>query len=106
MDSKRIFISKTPAEWAVIDNRLKEMKKADLSNYLRSNVMKLTEELGKGSIYTTKESVERQPSIPIEMYHELEMVSKKMNKSIASIVNDYLITPLLHQAVLARQDSA
>lgn len=105
MASKRIFISKTEAEWEIIDIRLKEMNKSDLSNYLRSGILKLKEELEKRSNCPRKSIIERQPSIPTDMYDDLYRISIAINKPIASIVNDYLITPLLHPTVSVHQDS-
>lgn len=96
MASKRIFISKTKSEWEIIDSRLKEMNKSDLSNYLRSGILKLKGELEKRSNCNKTTRIERQPSIPTEMYDDLRKISIAINKPVASIINDYLITPLLH----------
>lgn len=106
MAVKRIFIKRTKPEWDAIEKRLKELGKADLSIYLRNSIGKLKEDLEKKKMFTEeKKLVKKQPKLSESQWNDLKELSIKMKKPISSIVNDYLIMPLLHQEVSVRQGS-
>jgi hypothetical protein len=94
----RITISKTPTEWKVIDDKLSELKKANLNTYLRSKLHSFIKEYRK-SHKQVCQSLEKKRSkredICAEDFEILEVISLKTGLSVAQIVNQIIIDPLI-----------
>jgi hypothetical protein len=96
---KPLVIQKTESEWSLILSKIEALGKKDLNGYVRSEVRKLTAEYERCPTAITcanggsKKS--RRPYIHEDSHKILQELSKKMKKPISSIVDEFIILPLL-----------
>lgn len=100
MRNKRIKIRKTEGEFSAIDRRVRELGKPDLNAYLRSEIYKLEKEIDRCPECITEgtgdeKKKERAHYISIETYAQLLKLKRRMRKPISSIIDDFIILPLL-----------
>src|SRR5450432_3836122 len=100
MKNKRIKIHRTKGEFKAIDKRVKELGKEDLNSYLRSEIYKLEKEINRCPECITQgtgdeKKPERVHYVSEETYAALLKISRRMKKPVASIIDDFIITPLL-----------
>jgi len=101
MSSKksRVTISKTPAEWKTIDDKLSQLKRANFNSFLRGKLHALAKDYKRShkdiceSIH--KREVRREYVDPDDL-KIIELISLKTGLSVAQIVNQIIIEPLLH----------
>lgn len=107
MESKRIKIYRTETEFEALDKRVKELGKPDLNSYLRSEIYKLEKEIKRCPNCITEakggEKKERVHYIPDDTYATLLIISRRMNKHVATIIDDFIIAPLLQGKVSEQQ---
>lgn len=99
MTKGRIKIRRTIGEFEMIDYRLEEMKKGDLTNYLRCSIRNLVKTFKDCPDCITSaygEKIEIAHRIDNEDSHKiLKQISFIMGKPISSIIDDFFIAPLL-----------
>lgn len=98
---KRVTITRTSGEWEEIEKRIKKMKRGDINVYLRGELHKLKNQFTECPGCITPASGKpkaKQHCVPIDVYEQLEELSKIMKRPIASIVDDFFIVPLLSPA--------
>ena len=105
----RVRIKRTKGEMAAIDEKINELGKKNLHSYLYGEIAKLEKrflESPKSITSGTGDKVLFYHCVSPTTYNTLKRIAALKNKSINSIVEDYIITPLLHPAVPAHPDSA
>jgi hypothetical protein len=91
----KVKLSRTRAEWKVIQGK---MKKKNLNSFIRSEVKKIAEKHNECPCCVTPaegERVEKRFDIDRETYAVFEEIAKKMHKPVASVIDDFIIVPLL-----------
>lgn len=96
---KRISISRTPGEFNYLDNAITEMTGQDFRRYLQSKVRKLAKEFTECKNCITPaeggEKITREICIEADVYENLIVLSKLMDRPVNSIINEFFIAPLL-----------
>lgn len=90
----RICITRTQGEWDIIVAGMKN----GLSHYIRMECSTLIDDFKDCPLCITPASgdkIERQFRIPDDVYKELEKISKTAQRPISSIIDDFIISPLL-----------
>ncbi len=99
MKNKRIKIHRTEGEFIALDRIVKELGKPDLNTYLRSEIYKLEKEIKRCPECVTEAKggvkQDRVHYISDDTYAVLLSISRRMQKPIASIIDDFIINPLL-----------
>jgi hypothetical protein len=94
----RIYISKTPSEWKAIDDKLAELKRANLNSFLRGKIHLLVKDYKK-SHKKVCEAVEKREKrtecINSDDLKILELISVKTGLPIAQIVSQIILDPLI-----------
>ena len=95
----RISIYRTPREWKIIDDKIAELKRANFNSYLRGKIHTLVKEY-KRSHKEICEAVQKTEPRREYVDHDdlkiIELISLKTGMSIAEIVNQIIIDPLIH----------
>lgn len=93
----RITISKTPKEWEYIELKLKEVSKNDIHSYLNNEIQKITNRFiaDPDSLPMSLGGKSIQFTINPYTYMVMNEISKKMEKSIHSIIEEFIILPLI-----------
>jgi hypothetical protein len=100
MASVRVKLYRTRAEWDVIQ---KKMTKRNLSSFMRSEIKKIAEKYSDCPLCVTEAKgeeiegckIEKQCEIDAETYAIFEEIADKMQKPVASVIDDFIIVPLL-----------
>jgi hypothetical protein len=98
MPLKRIYLWRTEGEWEVLEAKIKELGKTSFSSYLRSEIPKLQAILNECPDCITPAKGERKEkiiSITEESFNTIKEISEKMHTGMASVIDEFLITPLL-----------
>lgn len=98
MPPKRVKLYRTPAEWKIIERKIQESGKSDFSSFMRSEINKLTSRYNECPYCITVaegDKIEKACPLTDLSYDILKEISIKMQKPIASILDDFIITPLL-----------
>lgn len=96
---KPLSILKTEGEWDIITKKLAEAGRKDLSVYIRSEVRKLNIsycENPQKFFRAPGEKVYKRPHIPIDAYNKLKIIADNMKKPVSTIVDIFIIQPLLN----------
>lgn len=94
----RILIRRTEAEWKAIKEKIAVTNKGDFNSFLRREIYKLAnKQSGVGSINQSygEQQVDKYHSLTPHSHEVLKLLSKKMKRPIGSIVDQYIISPLL-----------
>jgi hypothetical protein len=95
---KRIKLLRTVAEWQIIDRKIKESGKTNFNAFLRSEInrIKIMYSECKNCV-TPAEGPRKQKvhSIDEQTYEMFEEISKRMQRPVASVIDDFIISPLL-----------
>lgn len=95
----RITLTKTEGEWKEIEVKLKEMNKKNVCRYVRFEVKQIVKKYIEDSKNITQaagEKKEKQIPISSHTYMILMELSHQMQRPVNSIVDDFLIVPLLN----------
>lgn len=96
---KKIKIRRTKTEFVIIDKKVKELGKTDLSSFLRGEIYKLEKKFYHSPDLITRgdgcKKMERVHYIDEDTYNVLHKISLRMRKPVSSIIDDFFITPLL-----------
>jgi hypothetical protein len=95
---KSVSLSRTKGEWDYILSKVSERGKKNLSAYILSEINKLKNDFNDCPCCVTPASgikIEKRPYISVNALAELEPLSIKMNKPISSIIDEFIIAPLL-----------
>lgn len=107
MSLKRIFISLTEREWEVLDERIQNLKKADVGSFLRSEIPKLKQrfdECPECITYAAGKPQERTLFITDQSFNSLQEIKSITGRPIASTIKDLIFKPLLLPNFAVRQD--
>lgn len=99
MRSKQIIINRTRGEWERLNIIAKEEGKAEFKDLLRNQIWKLAREINACSKCVSEadgDIVEKKYYISQETARSLEIISIKMKKPIGAVINDIIISRLLH----------
>lgn len=94
----RVAITRTEGEWEEIKKRIKELGKSDLNGYLRGEISKLQRAFNECPICMTPASgkpITKQHCVSKDIYADLVILAKKMNRPVNSVIEDFFIVPLL-----------
>jgi hypothetical protein len=95
---KPLSILKTEGEWEIITAKLAESGKKDLSVYIRAEVRKLNISYCQNPqkfFRAPGEKIYKRPHIPLESYNKLKIIADQMKKPVSTIVDMFIIQPLL-----------
>lgn len=95
MDKVRVKLSRTRAEWKVIQGK---MTKRNLNSFIRCEVKKIAEKHNECPDCVTPaegKRIAKRFEIDRETYAVFEEIAKKMHKPVASVIDDFIIVPLL-----------
>jgi hypothetical protein len=98
MTSRRVKLYRTEAEWAVIDKKIKDAGKANFNAFLRSEINRIKIMYGECRLCVSPADGNKKQKvycIDEQTYKIFEEISKRMQKPIASVVDDFFIAPLL-----------
>jgi hypothetical protein len=98
MSPKRVKLYRTPTEWRIIESKIKESGKSDFNSFMRSEINKLTSKYSECPLCVTVaegDKTERACPLTDPSYDILKEIAIKMQKPIASIIDDFIIAPLL-----------
>lgn len=104
---KRIFLTRTEGEWASIKKKVKTYGKSSFTAHLRCEIHKLKlqfEECSECITPAEGEMIKKEYSIPEDIAPMLTFLSVKMKKPISTIVDEFVIMPLLSPNFSAPQD--
>lgn len=90
----RICITRTEGEWETILSTMKN----GLSQYIRmecSTLIRDFEDCPNCVTPADGKKIVRQIKIPDEVYRELEKIALKAQKPVSSIIDEFIISPLL-----------
>ena len=105
----RVRIMRTEGEMIAIDKKIKELGKKDLHSYLYGEIAKLEKKFLENPKLITAATGDTEyfyHCVSPTTYNTLKRIAALKDRSINSVVEDLIITPLLHPTVPARQDSA
>lgn len=97
--SKRISLQRTEGEWQKIEQILKD-KGIDWHSYIRRESSRLVNEHKACDVCVSPAEGEidrRRHNIPIPMYEELSLLAARMGKDVGTVIDEFLLTPLLLQ---------
>lgn len=98
--NKPIFLIKTEGEWDAIEVSIKKMGRKNFNKFIRTEVNKLAKAYSECPDCITKASGEqkiKRPKIPMESYVKIEMIAKKMNVAVSTVIDILIIHPLLQE---------
>jgi hypothetical protein len=98
MSPKRVKLYRTPGEWRIIEAKMKEAGKSDFGSFMRSEINKITSKYAECPLcVTVAEGDKTEKACPLTdlSYDVLKEISTRMQKPIASIIDDFIIAPLL-----------
>lgn len=91
----KVKLYRTRAEWEVVKNK---MTKKSLTSFIRCEIKKIAEKHNECPNCVTPaegEKIEKKFEIDAETYAIFEEIAKKMRKPVASVIDDFIIVPLL-----------
>lgn len=93
----RITIYKTPTEWENIECRLKQVSKNDIHGYVNNEIQKITSRFISNPENTPNSLGEKNIQFVIHpsTYMVLKEISKKIDRPIHSIIEEFVLLPLL-----------
>lgn len=94
----RVTISKTPTEWRMIDDKLAQLRRANLNSYLRGKISLLCKDYRRShqQVCQSLERLEKKCEyIDRDDLKVLELISVKTGMPIAQIINQLILNPLL-----------
>lgn len=94
----RISITRTHKEWKIVDKKIKELGKKDLSSYIKNQIPRIKEEFEKcpeNLCFGGGEKKQRQEYLGIHHYEILSEISEKTGIEKGILVNRLIIEPLL-----------
>lgn len=94
----RVFIRRTEAEWEIIKAKISVTCKDDLNLFLRKEIYKLANKksgIGSVNYQYGKTTIDKYPSLTPHSYEVLKKLSIIMKRPMSSIVDQYIISPLL-----------
>lgn len=96
---ERIHLYRTQEEWDAIDAKVKSMGRKDFKNFLRSEIFKLNNRFESGTDdfidCATNKKTQRQVFVTEEELRQLRRLSVCTKKSINTVVNEFILSPLL-----------
>lgn len=98
--SRPITISRTEGEWERIQQIIDSMGKKDLSAFIQSEAQKLISAYrGCPKCLTPAHGGKsiRQPWLSVHIIQDLEQIATVMKKPLASVIQEFIIAPLLRQ---------
>lgn len=98
MTPKRVKLHRTAKEWDVVDQKVKESGKSNITSFIRSEVNKITSKYNECPLCVTVaegQKLERTYFISPQSYDVLKQIAIKMRKPVASVIDDFIIAPLL-----------
>lgn len=97
----RIYLSKTPTEWKLIDDKIKALGRAGLKSYLRGKVSLLVKDyvVSRNKVCEAIERREkREEYIPACDLEILSLIAKETKIPIATIVAQLILDPLIRES--------
>lgn len=97
--SKRISLQRTKGEWDQIEKVLKE-KGVDWHSYVRRESSRLVNDHKACDVCVSPAEGNidrRRHNLPNEMYEELSKLAMRMGKDVGTVIDEFLLTPLLLQ---------
>lgn len=94
-------IRKTKAEWRIIRTIFKDNK--SLSSYIRSEAFKLEQKISQCENCVASElgdKIRERPYLDASTYEELKRIACLMNVSVADVVDNLIITPMLQRRAI------
>lgn len=104
MASKRVFIQRTDGEMQLVNRRIKELGKSNMTAYIRSELCRLRNKLEEcPTSVTCAEGHKKEKVYYLSeySYQTLELLSIKMKRPIATVFDELLISPLLRPDTLS-----
>lgn len=100
---KKINVSRTNGEWEAIEAKIKELGKKDVNSYLRCEIYKLKKRFDENPISITSADgiiKIKQYYMPDTTYDTIKLIALKMKKPVATVVDEFIINPLLTQRMI------
>lgn len=97
MNSK-IYIQRTEGEWKQINRKIRAAGKKDIHSYLRCEISRLISLYNDCQPCITPASGEVRKirhKIPEDVYEKLLVLSNLMKKPVSTIIDDFIVNPLL-----------
>lgn len=98
MGLKKISLTLTDGEWDALQSKLVEMNKKDFGTYLRSEIPKVGTKFEEcPECITPADGSKKQKGFFLteNSYTTIKLIAKKKQKSMASVIEDFFVTPLL-----------
>lgn len=92
---KRVQISRTKAEWKVIEQKI---NKKTFKVYLRAELRKIVDKYGECPLCITcadGSRLKKDVFIDTETYTTLKDIATRMKRPVASVIDEFIIAPLL-----------
>jgi hypothetical protein len=98
--SIRLSLCRTEGEWDFIDAKIRGMGKTTFASFIHSEIKKLSTEFKECPnciTHAAGRKVERIPWISSVSLKELEDIAIIMQKPLSSVIQEFIIAPLLRQ---------
>jgi hypothetical protein len=98
MSTKRVKLYRTAAEWELIEKKISESGKANFSAFVRSEINRIKLKYSECKLCVTPADgprTQKEHLLDEETYKMFEEISDRMGKPVASVIDDFIIAPLL-----------
>lgn len=95
--SKKIRLKRTQGEWELLEKKLKE-KNTDFHSYLRNESSRLRNLFKECQPCVTQASgikTYKRHNIPTDIYNDFVEIAVRMQKDVATVIDEFLISPML-----------
>jgi hypothetical protein len=95
---KRVKLFRTATEWEIVERKIKESGKTNFSAFLRSEINRIKimyDECNECVTPADGPKKQKVHSLDEQTYKMFEDISERMHKPIASVIDDFIISPLL-----------
>lgn len=99
MRTKQIKIHRTEGEWRELEKLVLDTGKGDMKSFLRREILTLAKRLNECEKCVSNaegEMIEKRFYISAQSVNILEAISERMKKPVGSVINDIIISRLLH----------
>jgi hypothetical protein len=98
MATKRVKLLRTATEWELIEKKISESGKSNFNAFMRSEINRIKLKYEECKLCVTPaegDRIQKEHFLDEETYKMFEEISKRMRKPVASVINDFIIAPLL-----------
>jgi hypothetical protein len=98
MSTRRVKLSRTVEEWELIEQRISESGKANFNAFMRSEINRIKIKYAECRLCVSPAEGKRKQKehfLDEETYQMFQEIASRMQKPVASVIDDFIISPLL-----------